>query len=106
MEEYDYLEELDRVPVLRRRRRNHASFMDILSNEEFFSTTRFTKEGAQQLTAMLEEHLDYEDPRGLTPLNQVDSLKFKTSDKTTLGCITTFKGKLSFPIKKCVVSIF
>ena len=64
MEEYDYLEELDRVPVLRRRRRNHASFIDILSNEEFFSTTRLTKEGAQQLTAMLEEHLDYEDPRG------------------------------------------
>ena len=96
MEEYDYLEELDRVPVLRRRRRNHASFMDILSNEEFFSTTRFTMEGAQQLTAMLEEHLDHEDPRGLTPLNQVDSLKFKTSDKTTLGVLQLLKENCHF----------
>ena len=71
MEEYDFLEEIDMIPVLRRRERARVAFTDTLSNEEFFSTTRFTKEGAQQLTARLEGQLQYRDERGLTPLNQV-----------------------------------
>ena len=34
MEEYDFLEEIDMIPVLRRRERVRVSFTDTLSNED------------------------------------------------------------------------
>ena len=41
MEEYDFLEEIDMILVLRRRKPVRVSFTDTISNGEFFSMTRF-----------------------------------------------------------------
>ena len=69
MEEYLLREELDMYPFLDRRGRERRNFVDELTNEEFFSTTRFTKEGARRLTDLLEPQLLSETQRGETPLS-------------------------------------
>ena len=73
MEEYLLREELEMYPFLDRRGRARRNLFDELTNEEFFSTTRFTKEGARRLTNLLEPHLSSETQRGkpLSPLEQV-----------------------------------
>ena len=73
MEEYLLCEELEMYPFLDRRGTARWNFFDELTNEEFFSTTRFTKEGARRLTNLLEPHLSSETQRGkpLSPLEQV-----------------------------------
>ena len=73
MEDFYLWEEAEMVPVLERRRRDRRDFFEELSNEEFFSTTRFTKEGAVILSERLQGRLQGESQRGhpLTPLAQV-----------------------------------
>ena len=57
MEEYFLLEEAEMIPVLQRRRRVCRDFLEELSNEDFFSITRFTKDGATLLASRLEGQL-------------------------------------------------
>ena len=72
MEEYFLLEEAEMIPVLQRRRRVCRDFLEELSNEDFFSITRFTKDGATLLASRLEGQLQgNERGRPLTPLHQV-----------------------------------
>ena len=73
MEDFYLWEEAEMVPVLERSRRDRRDFFEELSNEEFFSTTRFTKEGAVILSERLQGRLQGESQRGhpLTPLAQV-----------------------------------
>ena len=73
MEDYSLWEEARMYPVLERRRRVRHDFFDELSNQEFFETTRFTKEGAIMLTNRLHGRLHRDNDRGcpLAPLAQV-----------------------------------
>ena len=71
MDDYFYLEEIDRLPIVHRPKRTNFEFME-MSDFEFFRFTRFTKDGVTQLTERIQHRIRGQ-ARGapITPLNQV-----------------------------------